>query len=30
VRLLLRDADALPMFAGIVAGNCNNAGKADV
>jgi hypothetical protein len=30
VRLLLRDADELPMFAGIIAGNRNNAGKVDV
>jgi len=28
--LLLRDAGELPMFAGIVAGNRNSAGKADV
>jgi hypothetical protein len=30
VQLLLRDAGELPMFAGVVAGNRNNAGKADV
>ena len=30
VRLLLRDNGELPMFAGIVAGNRNNAGKTDV
>jgi hypothetical protein len=30
VRLPLRDAGELPMFAGIVAAKRNNAGKADV